>query len=113
MQCVSRTTQSGPQNSHLSVTEVAAPNSANWQPSVAADEVADVFSFARHNRVEDIEQLLDRGMTADDRDEFGNTILIIACQVRATNSIAPERSEERRGGKEWDSTVRTGGASSH
>ncbi|CAM9653153.1 unnamed protein product [Phaeothamnion confervicola] len=43
-------------------------------------EVDDVFSFARHNRVEGIERLLDRGVPVDIRDQFGNTILAVACQ---------------------------------
>jgi hypothetical protein len=66
----------------ITVTPLAAP-AAGWQAAVTPEEVEDVFSFARHNRVEDIERLLDRGVPVDVRDEFGNTILIIACQVRA------------------------------
>ena len=54
-------------------------------PQYATQDVEDIFSFARHNRVEDMENLFDRGLPVDIRDEFGNTILIIACQV------APQR----------------------
>ena len=42
----------------------------------------DVFSFARHGRTEDIEALLDRGLPVDVRDNYGNTLLVIASQVR-------------------------------
>ena len=42
--------------------------------------MADVFSFARHNRVQDIERLLVRGVPADSRDVHGNTIAIIGAQ---------------------------------
>lgn len=44
------------------------------------DLVENVFSFARHNRVDDIERLLARGIPPDVRDEYGNTVLIVACQ---------------------------------
>ena len=43
-------------------------------------ELEEIFSFARHGRCEEIEKLLDRGLPVDVRDEFGNTLLIIACQ---------------------------------
>ena len=43
-------------------------------------DVEDVFSFARHGRTDDIEDLLDRGLPVDVRDEFGNTLLTIASQ---------------------------------
>ena len=42
--------------------------------------VDDVFSYARHNRVEDVDRLLLRGLSPDTRDLHGNTILIIASQ---------------------------------
>jgi len=40
----------------------------------------DIFSFARHNRVEEVESLLDRGVPINVRDKYGNTILSIGCQ---------------------------------
>ncbi|CAN0024153.1 unnamed protein product, partial [Discosporangium mesarthrocarpum] len=42
--------------------------------------VEDIFSYARHNRVADVERMLDNGVPANVRDLHGNTILIIACQ---------------------------------
>ncbi|CAN0077649.1 unnamed protein product, partial [Sphacelaria rigidula] len=42
--------------------------------------VEDIFSYARHNRVQDVERMLDQGVPADVRDAHGNTILIVACQ---------------------------------
>lgn len=44
------------------------------------EAVEDIFSFSRHNRVEEIERLLDSGVPVNVRDHFGNTILAIACQ---------------------------------
>ena len=49
-------------------------------PGLSEADVLDIFSFARHGRVEEIERLLNRGVPVDVRDEFGNTLLIIACQ---------------------------------
>ena len=49
-------------------------------PSHSDADVADVFSYARHNRVQDIERLLVRGVPADSRDVHGNTIAIIGAQ---------------------------------
>jgi hypothetical protein len=43
-------------------------------------ELEEIFSFARHGRCEEIEKLLDQGLPVDVRDEWGNTLLIIACQ---------------------------------
>jgi Ankyrin repeats (many copies) len=43
-------------------------------------DVQDIFSYARHGRVDDMERLLNRGVPVDVRDEHGNTLLIIACQ---------------------------------
>ena len=42
--------------------------------------VENVFSLARHNRFEEVERILTRGVPPDARDDCGNTILIIACQ---------------------------------
>lgn len=49
-------------------------------PPPPRPEVENIFSFARHNRVEEVERLLDRGVPPDTRDESGNTLLIIGCQ---------------------------------
>lgn len=43
-------------------------------------DLEEIFSFARHGRCEEIDKLLDQGLPVDIRDEFGNTLLIIACQ---------------------------------
>ena len=43
-------------------------------------DVEDVFSFARHGRVDEIDKLLDKGIPVDVRDAHGNTILTTACQ---------------------------------
>lgn len=48
--------------------------------TVHKDTVENIFSLARHNRVDEIERVLKRGIPPDVRDEYGNTILIIACQ---------------------------------
>lgn len=43
-------------------------------------DIDDIFSFARHGRIEEIERLLTKGIPVDVRDTYGNTILITACQ---------------------------------
>uniref|UniRef100_K3WEQ9 Uncharacterized protein n=1 Tax=Globisporangium ultimum (strain ATCC 200006 / CBS 805.95 / DAOM BR144) TaxID=431595 RepID=K3WEQ9_GLOUD len=40
----------------------------------------DIFSAARHNRVDSVTYMLDQGLLVNSKDEFGNTILSIACQ---------------------------------
>lgn len=47
---------------------------------LSEQDVEDVFSFARHSRADDIEDLLDRGLPVDVRDDFGNTLLTTASQ---------------------------------
>ena len=47
---------------------------------VTENEIADVFSMARHNKVMHVEDLLDSGIPPDITDTYGNTILSIACQ---------------------------------
>ncbi|KAL3777968.1 hypothetical protein ACHAW5_003402 [Stephanodiscus triporus] len=39
-----------------------------------------IFSLARHGRAGEVEALLQRGFPADARDEYGNTLLMVACQ---------------------------------
>jgi ankyrin repeat protein len=48
--------------------------------SLSESDVEDIFSFARHERCADIERMLDRGIPINVRDEYGNTLLTIACQ---------------------------------
>jgi hypothetical protein len=43
-------------------------------------DLEEIFSMARHGRCEEIDKLFDKGLPVDVRDEFGNTLLIIACQ---------------------------------
>lgn len=43
-------------------------------------DIEDVFSFARHGRIEEVDRMIEKGMPVDVRDGFGNTLLIIACQ---------------------------------
>ena len=40
----------------------------------------DIFSLARHNRYVELEDLFLKGVDPDSRDNYGNTILIVACQ---------------------------------
>jgi hypothetical protein len=47
-----------------------------------------IFSLARHGRAGEVEALLQR-FPADTRDEFGNTLLMVACQVRDTTCYFP------------------------
>jgi hypothetical protein len=47
---------------------------------ISEKDVEDIFSYARHGRCADIERLLDKGIPLNVRDEYGNTILTIACQ---------------------------------
>ncbi|EKX34207.1 hypothetical protein GUITHDRAFT_119624 [Guillardia theta CCMP2712] len=44
------------------------------------DDLKTLFSRARHGRYKEVEALLDSGLSPDLRDEFGNTVLIIAAQ---------------------------------
>jgi hypothetical protein len=44
------------------------------------DEADQIFSLARHNRLEEVEALLNSGIPVDILDAYGNTILHIACQ---------------------------------
>lgn len=44
------------------------------------DEIESIFSCARHDRREEIERYLNRGIPVDIRDEYGNTMLVTACQ---------------------------------
>jgi hypothetical protein len=47
---------------------------------LSSGDVEDVFSYARHGRVEEIESLFTKGLPVDVRDAYGNTVLVIACQ---------------------------------
>lgn len=47
---------------------------------VSENDVEELFSYARHGRIVEIERHLDKGIPIDVRDAYGNTLLIIACQ---------------------------------
>ncbi|KAJ1458863.1 ankyrin repeat-containing domain protein [Pelagophyceae sp. CCMP2097] len=57
--------------------DLAVPPRLNAEFDTSVD---DIFSFARHNRVDDVDRLLLRGVPPDVRDAHGNTILIVAGQ---------------------------------
>ena len=40
----------------------------------------DIFSYARHNRLDQVKRLFGAGTDPDCRDQHGNTLLSIACQ---------------------------------
>jgi hypothetical protein len=40
----------------------------------------DIFSATRHNRIDSVTYMLDQGVSVNSKDEYGNTILSIACQ---------------------------------
>jgi hypothetical protein len=42
--------------------------------------VEDIFSLTRHNKLVEVEELLERGVPVNVRDRYGNSILSIACQ---------------------------------
>ena len=48
--------------------------------AVDQDELRTLFSRARHGRYKDVEAMLETGISADVRDEYGNTLLTIAAQ---------------------------------
>lgn len=57
------------------------PNDYSYDESqVNESDIADIFSMARHNKVIQVEELLDQGIPVNVRDSYGNTILSIACQ---------------------------------
>jgi len=52
----------------------------NERASSDHGEGTDPFSLTRHNRYDEIEGLLDAGLPVEARDQYGNIILIVACQ---------------------------------
>ena len=49
-------------------------------PNAISSDEGSIFSFTRHGRIEEVDNLLLKGRPVDGRDNFGNTILHIACQ---------------------------------
>lgn len=43
-------------------------------------DVESIFSFTRHGRIQEVDNLLKKGVSVDVRDDNGNSILAIACQ---------------------------------
>ena len=56
------------------------PRAQTSDDYVEDKDVEDIFSYARHNRLSEVESLLDRGVPVNVRDQYGNTILSISCQ---------------------------------
>ena len=50
----------------------------NFEPSKT--DIENIFSFTRHGRIAEVDDLLSRGVSADVRDDNGNSILAVACQ---------------------------------
>lgn len=76
---------------------------------ISGADIEDIFSYARHGRVGDIERLLDRGIPINVRDSFGSTLLVIACQ-NGNKRVA--KSVLRRGG-DINSRNHKGNTNSH
>ena len=50
------------------------------EQAVSEADIEDIFSYARHNRVDQVDRMLDMGVPVNVRDAFGNTILSVSCQ---------------------------------
>ena len=68
------------QASRGTVTEAEVSLEQVYAAGMSDQDVDDIFSYARHGRVDEIERLLDKGIPVDVRDAYGNTLLTIACQ---------------------------------
>jgi hypothetical protein len=53
---------------------------AHSAPTSHERQVDELYSLARHGRVQEVQQYLESGFPANSRDKNGNTILSIACQ---------------------------------
>ena len=62
------------------MSEVEAAMEQVYAAGMSDQDVDDIFSFARHGRVDEIDRLLDKGIPVDVRDAHGNTLLTTACQ---------------------------------
>jgi hypothetical protein len=69
---------SRPLNSHPEEEEE--PITLGVAEGLTEQDVVDIFRYARHGRIDDMEYLLNRGIPIHIRDEFGSTLLTIACQ---------------------------------
>ena len=66
--------------SYSAVTEAEVSLEQVYAAGMTDQDVDDIFSYARHGRVDEIDKLLDKGIPVDVRDAYGNTLLTIACQ---------------------------------
>ncbi|DBA01803.1 TPA: hypothetical protein N0F65_002919 [Lagenidium giganteum] len=69
--------QPPPPRTRLHASEVRSAQYADAPPPMPEN---DIFSAARHNRIDSVTYMLDQGVSVNSKDEFGNTILAIACQ---------------------------------
>eukprot|EP00935_MAST-01C_sp_MAST-1C-sp1_P002834 g2834.t1 len=53
---------------------------SDGQQGVDDQVVEEIFSLTRHNKLTEVEELLDRGVPVNVRDRHGNSILSVACQ---------------------------------
>lgn len=72
--------RSAPMEKPQAATSSTADHEEAIPPHISEQDIEDVFRFARHGRVEEIERLLGQGVPVDVRDSYGNTLLITACQ---------------------------------
>jgi hypothetical protein len=54
----------------------------NYKPEMepSKKDIDSIFSYTRHGRIQEVDNLLSKGVPTDVRDDNGNTILAIACQ---------------------------------
>jgi hypothetical protein len=64
----------------ITAADLDAAIDAGMVDGISEQDVEDIFSYARHGRIIDVERLLDRGVPINVRDLYGNTLLTIACQ---------------------------------
>jgi Ankyrin repeats (many copies) len=67
-------------SSRLSVHDEVEEDQLGVIEGILEEDIESVFRHARHGRADDMEILFARGMPVNIRDEFGSTLLIIACQ---------------------------------
>ena len=64
----------------INETDIDEAVASGMVDGISEQDVEDIFSYARHGRINDIERLLDRGIPVNVRDIHGNSLLTIACQ---------------------------------
>lgn len=63
-----------------SLRETQIDETDELESSTSFEDVENAFRLTRHGRCEELERLLDSGIPPHVRDEFGSTLLIVACQ---------------------------------